>query len=152
MSITPTSIAFPAQRAAVDSAPVPVTVGNLDQTNALTIASIVVQGTNLADFRVVDVNCLTAGVPANGSCTFNVIFNGAASATAARTAEVVITAGTILPKAFVTPVTGIIDSVPPTSIAHFPDVPSIPANVAITVAFDEAMLLSSITDTTFTVL
>jgi hypothetical protein len=152
MSITPTSIAFPAQRADVISAPVLVTVANLDTLNALTVASIVVEGTNLADFLIADVNCLTGPVAAGGNCTFNVTFRGAASATAARTAQIVITAGTTLPKAFVTPVTGIIDSVPPTSTAHFPDVATIPANVAITVAFTEAMLESSITDTTFTVL
>jgi len=153
MSITPTTITFPAQRAVVASAPATVTVANLDTVNALTVSSIVVQGTNLADFSIaLGSNCLAAPVAAGGSCTFNVIFSGAASATPARTAEIVVTAGTTLPKAFVTPVTGIIDSVLPTSITHFPNVATIPANVAITVSFDEAILASSLTDTTFTVL
>jgi hypothetical protein len=128
-------------------------VANLNSQSTLTIATITPQGANAADFTVVDVNCLTGPVGPAGTCTFNVIFNGAAAGPAARTGTVLIAAtlGTV-PKATITPITGIIDAVPPTVVAHFPDIATAPANMTITATFSEPMLATSITDTTFTVL
>jgi hypothetical protein len=140
MSVTPTTIVFPAQRPAIDSVPpVTVTVANLNSVSTLTIATIT---PNVPDFRIDPASpCLTAPVVAPaGTCTFNVIFNGAAAGPAARTGTVTI-AGTLntVPKATVTPITGIIDAIPPTVLSHFPDVATAPANMTITATFSEAM-------------
>jgi hypothetical protein len=155
MSVTPTTIAFPAQRPLVDSLPVPVTVANLDSLKILTLASIVPQGTNAADFKVVDVNCLTAPIGPAGTCTFNAVFNGAAAGPAARTASMLVS-GVLatVPKATVTPITGIIDAVPPTVASHFPDTATAPANMTLTATFSEAMDPATIINpaTAFTVL
>jgi hypothetical protein len=152
MSITPTTIAFPAQRPApFISTPIPVTVANLSSTSTLTIATITALGANAADFQVADVSCLTGPVVAGGTCTFNVIFSGAAAGPVARTAsvEVAATLGTV-PKVAVTPITGIIDAVPPTVLSTFPTTTSAPANVNITVKFSESMDPATINATTFT--
>src|SRR5512135_1057001 len=66
MSVTPSTITFPAQRPApFASAPVPVTVTNLNAASALTIApqpnGILVQGANAADFLIDPASqCITA--------------------------------------------------------------------------------------------
>jgi hypothetical protein len=57
-----------------------------------------------------------------------------------------------VPKVFVTPVTGIIDSLPPTVVATFPTTTLAPSNVNITVKFDKLMNPATINATTFTVL
>jgi Big-like domain-containing protein len=154
MSITPTSIAFPAQRPApFVSAPVPVTVGNLSSASTLTIGTITALGANAADFQVVDVNCLTGPVAANGTCTFNVVFSGAAAGPVARTAsvEVAATLGTV-PKVTVTPVTGIIDAIPPSVLSTFPTTSTAPVNINMTLTFSEPMDPATINATTFKLL
>jgi hypothetical protein len=158
MSVTPSTIGFPVQRPGVDSLPITVTVTNLSQAAPLALAAIAIQGTNIADFHLALDTCSNASVPAStptvpGTCTFNVVFNSAAAVSGARTVNILIS-GTLalVPKSTIAPVTGLIDAQPPSVTAHFPDVASMPANVAVTATFDEAMLLSSLTNTTFTVL
>jgi hypothetical protein len=158
MSVTPTTIAFPVQRPNFDSLPVTVTVTNLSQAAPLALAAIAIQGTNPADFHLAADTCSNASVPAStltvpGTCTFNVVFNSPTAVSGARTASILIS-GTLalVPKSTIAPVTGLIDAQPPSVTAHFPDVATMPANVAVTATFDEAMLLSSLTNTTFTVL
>lgn len=152
MSITPTTIAFPAQRPApFVSAPSPVTVTNLSSASTLTIGTITPLGTNAVDFQIADVNCLTAAIGPSGSCTFNVLFSGAAAGPVARTAsvEVAATLGTV-PKVVVAPITGIIDAIPPSVVSTFPTTATAPANINITVTFSESMDPATINATTFT--
>ncbi len=83
------------------------------------------------------------------------IFNGAAAGPAARTGTVTINATlATVPKAFVTPIIGTIDAVPPTVLSHFPDIAKAPANMTITATFSEAMDPATIISpaTSFTVL
>jgi hypothetical protein len=95
---------------------------------------------------------LTAAVAPAGTCTFNVVFSGAAAGPVARTAsvEVAATLGTV-PKVVVTPITGIIDAIPPSVLATFPTTSTAPANVNITLTFSESMDPATINATTFLV-
>jgi hypothetical protein len=158
MSVTPSSITFPVQRPGVDSAPARVTVTNLSQAAPLALGPVVIQGANVADFRLVADNCSNATVPAStatvpGTCTFDVVMNDALPAVSGARTITILIAGTLatVPKSTVQPVTGLIDADPPTSTAHFPNVARMPGNVAVTATFNEPMLLSSFTNTTFTV-
>jgi Bacterial Ig-like domain len=155
MSVTPSTIAFPAQRPApFSTATATVTVTNLNAASPLTIASILSQGANAADFLVDPASqCITAPTIAPaGSCTFDVVFSGAAAGPVARTATVLVSAtlGTV-PQVTVAPITGIIDAIPPSVLSTFPTTTSAPANINITATFSESMDPATINATTFTV-
>ncbi len=157
MSVTPSTIAFPAQRPApFSTATATVTVTNLNAASPLTIASIISQGANAADFVIDPASpCLTpptSTIAPAGNCTFNVVFSGAAAGPVARTATVLVSAtvGTV-PSVTVAPITGIIDAIPPSVLSTFPTTPTAPANINITATFSESMDPATINATTFTV-
>jgi hypothetical protein len=155
MSITPSTIAFPAQRPApFSTATATVTVINLNAASPLTIASIISQGANAADFVIDPLSpCLAAPIAPAGNCTFNVIFSGAAAGPVARTATALVSAnvGTV-PSVTVAPITGIIDAIPPSVLSTFPTTTTAPANINITVTFSESMDPATINATTFKLL
>jgi hypothetical protein len=157
MSVTPSTIAFPAQRPApFSTATTTVTVTNLNAASPLTIGSIVSQGANAADFVIDPASpCLTpptSTIAPAGNCTFNVVFSGAAAGPVARTATVLVSAtvGTV-PSVTVAPITGIIDAIPPSVLSTFPTTTTAPANINITVTFSESMDPAKINATTFSV-
>ncbi|HLW88652.1 MAG TPA: choice-of-anchor D domain-containing protein [Terriglobales bacterium] len=85
-SLSPSSVTFPAQQLNTKSAPIPVTLSNVGNGTNLTVSSIVISGTNAADFEQTN-NCTS--VPGPGSCTINVTITP--SATGARNAVLMIT-------------------------------------------------------------
>jgi hypothetical protein len=153
MSVTPSTIAFPAQMPAPKSTPATVTVTNLNAASALTIGSILSQGPNAADFLIDPASpCLVAPIAPAGNCTFIVSFSGAAAGPVARTATALVSAtlGTV-PKVTVAPITGIIDAIPPSVLSTFPTTTA-PANINITLTFSELMDPATINATTFKLL
>jgi hypothetical protein len=149
--VTPTSLTFPTQKTAVASAAQTVTVTNISATAPLT-TQVTIDGANAADFALATDTCSGVAVPASGTCTFGVVFNGAAPTPAARTASALVT--TVTPTGMPpmrVALNGTIDSVPPTVILKVPaDGQTVPANSSIFAVFSEPMLASTITSTTFT--
>jgi len=71
VTVAPTSLTFPLQVLGTSSTPQAVTLSNL-ASGALTISSIAITGTNIADFPQTN-NCGTS-LAGNSSCTINVTF------------------------------------------------------------------------------
>jgi len=76
VAVLPTSLLFLNQIAGTTSAPQAVTLTNNEST-ALSITSVAVNGTNASDFAETD-NCV-GSVPAGASCSVNVTFTPAAA-------------------------------------------------------------------------
>jgi len=72
VSLSPSSIAFPAQTVGTKSSPVPVTLTNTSSTTTLSITAIAITGTDRADFTKT-FTCGTS-LPPSQSCTINVTF------------------------------------------------------------------------------
>lgn len=139
------------------TAPITVTVTNLSSAGTLTVGSLVPGGTDPTFFKVTDVNCLTAPIGPAGTCTFTVAFGDptvpSLPAVTPRTGSITVNATlATVPKVVVTPLTGVIDALPPSIIATFPTTTSAPSNVNITFTFDKSMNPTTINATTFTVL
>jgi sugar lactone lactonase YvrE len=84
--LSPSSVTFPAQGINTKSAPIPVTLSNAGNGTSLTVTSVVISGTNKADFAQTN-NCTS--VPGPGSCTINVTITP--SALGARNAVLMVT-------------------------------------------------------------
>jgi Abnormal spindle-like microcephaly-assoc'd, ASPM-SPD-2-Hydin len=89
MSLSPASLSFPDTQVGQSSAPLPVTLKNLDTVNPLGASNISLTGTHPADFSQTN-NC-PAKVAPGGSCTINVTLTP--QAIGIRNAQLSVTAG-----------------------------------------------------------
>ena len=110
----PTNLLFSAQFVATTSAAQTVTVTN-NQSSALSIASIVLSGTNVSDFAETD-NCV-GDVAAVASCAINVTFTPTASGTRAANLNI---ANNISGSPLTVPITGTGVAVPLVSVSVTP--------------------------------
>ena len=73
VSVTPAPIAFDASKLALPAPPRSVTVANIGP-DPITVSSVIVGGTNAADFAVTSETCTAAAVLPSASCTINLTF------------------------------------------------------------------------------
>ncbi|MGD0696242.1 MAG: FG-GAP-like repeat-containing protein [Terriglobia bacterium] len=88
VTLSPTSLTFPAQFVNTSSAPQPVTLSNPGVV-ALAISSIAISGTNAGEFS--QTNTCGTSVAGGGSCTISVTFTPTAAGPRSRTASMSIT-------------------------------------------------------------
>jgi hypothetical protein len=100
LSLTPSSLTFPATKVGTSSSPLPVTLKNTDTVNQLSVSNITITGTDPLDFSQTN-NCPPKVAP-GASCTINVTFSP--TAVGNRVAQLSVSAGGGAPQ--IVPVSG----------------------------------------------
>jgi hypothetical protein len=154
MTEFPSPLSFPTQTGAVPSAPQVVTVANASAIGPLTLGQVAATGVNAVDFTVpagTD-TCSNVQLPALGTCTFQVVFQGTAP-DGSKTAIINIPA--IDPAdapAGAVPVSGVLDTTRPVVSLTIPanGATGVAINTQVMATFSENVLEATVNTSTFT--
>jgi hypothetical protein len=90
LSVTPDPIAFPSQLLNTTSAPMTITLENVNPSSSVTVTSVTITGPDASDYAE---NSTCGVIPANGTCSFTMTFTPAALGKQTATLKIVENGG-----------------------------------------------------------